>query len=169
MKTGLITSETYQDHDTGPGHPEQIARVTVINEYLRKVNNKNSKKIFKSIHKQCINSDIDLKKCKILILGITFKENCSDIRNSRVINLYNHFKKLNNNVDVYDPYADKNEVYQFSGIKLIDRIMKKYEVVILAVAHDQFLEIDYKNILNANYVLYDVKSILPKKLITLRL
>ena len=42
MKTGLITSETYQDHDTGPGHPEQIARVTVINEYLKKVNNKNS-------------------------------------------------------------------------------------------------------------------------------
>ena len=135
----------------------------------RKVNNNISKKIFKSIQKQCINSDIDLKKCKILILGITFKENCSDIRNSRVINLYNHFKKLNNNIDVYDPYADKNEVYRFSSIKLIDKIIKKYEVVILAVAHDQFLEIDYKNILNANYVLYDVKSILPKKLITLRL
>ena len=106
---------------------------------------------------------------KILFLGITFKENCSDIRNSRVINLYNHFKKLNNNIDVYDPYADKNEVYRFSSIKLIDKIIKKYEVVILAVAHDQFLEIDYKNILNENYVLYDVKSILPKKLITLRL
>ena len=135
----------------------------------RKVNNNISKNIFKSIQKQCINSDIDLKKCKILILGITFKENCSDIRNSRVINLYNHFKKLNNNIDVYDPYADKNEVYHFSSIKLIDKIIKKYEVVILAVAHDQFLEIDYKNILNENYVLYDVKSILPKKLITLRL
>jgi len=135
----------------------------------RKVNNNISKNIFKSIQKQCINSDIDLKKCKILILGITFKENCSDIRNSRVINLYNHFKKINNNIDVYDPYADKNEVYQFSSIKLIDKIIKKYEVVILAVAHDQFLEIDYKNILSENYVLYDVKSILPKKLITLRL
>ena len=135
----------------------------------RKVNNNISKKIFKSIQKQCIDLDIDLKKCKILILGITFKENCSDIRNSRVINLYNHFKKLNNNIDVYDPYADKNEVYRFSSIKLIDKIIKKYEVVILAVAHDQFLEIDYKNILNTNYVLYDVKSILPKKLITLRL
>ncbi len=135
----------------------------------RKVNNNISKKIFKSIQKQCVDLDIDLKKCKILILGITFKENCSDIRNSRVINLYNHFKKLNNNIDVYDPYADKNEVYRFSSIKLIDKIIKKYEVVILAVAHDKFLEIDYKNILNANYVLYDVKSILPKKLITLRL
>ena len=135
----------------------------------RKVNNNISKKIFKSIQKQCIDLDIDLKKCKILILGITFKENCSDIRNSRVVNLYNQFKKLNNNIDVYDPYADKNEVYRFSSIKLIDKIIKKYEVVILAVAHDQFLEIDYKNILNANYVLYDVKSILPKKLITLRL
>jgi len=135
----------------------------------RKVNNNISKKIFKSVQNQCINSNIDLKKCKILILGITFKENCSDIRNSGVVKLYNHFKKLNNNIDIYDPYADKNEVYRLSSIKLIDKIMKKYEVVILAVAHDQFLEIDYKNILNENYVLYDVKSILPKKLITLRL
>ena len=135
----------------------------------RKVNNNISKNIFKSIQKQCIKLEIDLKKCKILILGITFKENCSDIRNSKVINLYNHFKKLNNNIDVYDPYADKNEVYRFSSIKLINKIIKKYEVVILAVAHDQFLEIDYKNILNKNYVLYDVKSILPKKIITLRL
>ena len=135
----------------------------------RKVNNNISKNIFKSVQNQCINSNIDLKKCKILILGVTFKENCSDIRNSRVIKLYNHFKKLNNNVDVYDPYADKNEVYRLSGIKLIDKIMKKYEVIILAVAHNQFLKIDYKNILNENYILYDVKSILPKKLITLRL
>ena len=64
---------------------------------------------------------------------------------------------------------DESEVYRFSGIKLIDTIDKKYDVVVLAVAHDDFLKIDYKNILNKNYVLYDVKSILPKKLITLRL
>ena len=102
-------------------------------------------------------------------MGITFKENCSDIRNSRVVNLYNHFKKLNNNIDVYDPYANKDEVYNFSKIKLIDKIDKKYDVVILAVSHNQFLNINYKNILNKNYVLYDVKSVLPKNLITLRL
>jgi UDP-N-acetyl-D-galactosamine dehydrogenase len=135
----------------------------------RKVNNNISKNIFKSINKQCVNSNIDLKKCEILILGITFKENCSDTRNSRVVNLYNHFKKLNKNIDVYDPHADESEVYRFSGIKLIDTIEKKYDVVVLAVAHDDFLKIDFKNILNKNYVLYDVKSILPKKLITLRL
>jgi len=135
----------------------------------RKVNNNICKNIFKSIYKKCKNSKIDLKKCKILILGITFKENCSDTRNSRVVNLYYHFKKLNNNVDVYDPNANKDEVYRSSKIKLIQSINKKYDVVILAVAHNQFLNIEYKNILNKNYVLYDVKSILPKKLITLRL
>ncbi len=135
----------------------------------RKVNNNISKNIFKSIQKKCTNSEIDLKKCRILIMGITFKENCSDIRNSRVVNLYNHFKKLNNNIDVYDPYANKDEVYNFSKIKLIDKIDKKYDVVILAVSHNQFLNINYKNILNKNYVLYDVKSVLPKNLITLRL
>ena len=135
----------------------------------RKVNNNISKNIFKSIQKKCLDYEIDLKECKILILGITFKENCSDTRNSRVVNLYNHFKKLNNNIDVYDPYANKDEVYSFSKIKLIDAIDKIYDVVILAVAHNEFLNIDYKNILNKNYVLYDVKSVLPKKLITLRL
>ena len=78
-------------------------------------------------------------------------------------------KKINNNIDVYDPYADKDEVYRFSNIKLIESVDGKYDVVILAVAHNQFLNINYKNILNKNYVLYDVKSVLPKKLITLRL
>ncbi|MFL2602142.1 MAG: nucleotide sugar dehydrogenase [Flavobacteriaceae bacterium] len=135
----------------------------------RKVNNNISKNIFKSIQRECMNSEIDLKKCRVLILGITFKENCSDTRNSRVVNLYNHFKKLNNNIDVYDPYADKDEVYRFSKIKLIESVDKKYDVVVLAVAHNQFLSINYNNILNKNYVLYDVKSVLPKKLITLRL
>ena len=135
----------------------------------RKVNNNISKNIFKSIQKQCIDSEINLKKCRILIMGLTFKENCSDTRNSKVFNLYNHFKKLNNNIDVYDPYVDKDEVYRISNIKLINRINKKYDVVVLAVAHNQFLDINYKNILNKNYVLYDVKSVLPKKLITLRL
>tara|TARA_B100001057_G_scaffold253939_1_gene254197 strand:+ start:374 stop:1621 length:1248 start_codon:yes stop_codon:yes gene_type:complete len=135
----------------------------------RKVNNNISKNIFKSVQRECINSEIDLKKCRVLILGITFKENCSDTRNSRVVNLYNHFKKLNNNIDVYDPYADKDEVYRFSNIKLIESVDKKYDVVVLAVAHNQFLSINYNNILNKNYVLYDVKSVLPKKLITLRL
>tara|TARA_B100001093_G_scaffold503498_1_gene557969 strand:+ start:798 stop:2045 length:1248 start_codon:yes stop_codon:yes gene_type:complete len=135
----------------------------------RKVNNNISKNIFKSIQKQCVISNINLKKCKILILGITFKENCSDIRNSRVLDLYNQFKKLNNRIDVYDPYADKDEVHKFSKIKLIERIDEKYNVVVLAVAHDKFLKIDYKKILYENYVLYDVKSVLPKKIITLRL
>ncbi len=135
----------------------------------RKVNNNISKNIFKSIQRECINNEIDLKKCRTLILGITFKENCSDIRNSRVVDLYNHFKKLTNNIDVYDPCADKDKVYLFSKIKLIDIIEKKYDVVVLAVAHNQFLTIDYKDILNKKYVLYDVKSVLPKKLITLRL
>ena len=135
----------------------------------RKVNNSIGKNIFRSVQKKCNNCNIKLEQSKILILGITFKENCSDIRNSRVSNLYNHFKKINNNIDVFDPYADKDEVFRHFRIKLIEKISKKYDVIILAVAHKKFLKIDFKNILNKNYVLYDVKSILPKKLTTLRL
>ena len=135
----------------------------------RKVNNSVSKNIFKTVQKTCNNRNILLEQSKILILGITFKKNCSDIRNSRVVKLYDYFKKSSKRVDVYDPFANKEDVNKHFKIKLINKLTKKYDVVILAVAHDQFLKIDYKNILNENYVLYDVKSILPKKLITLRL
>ena len=135
----------------------------------RKVNNNISKNIFKSIKRKSVEKGIKLEESSILILGITFKENCSDIRNSRVVNLHSHFKKISNMVDLYDPLAKRNEVFKSFGIKLIDKISKKYNIVILAVAHDEFLKIRFKNILEKNYILYDVKSILPKKLVTLRL
>ena len=135
----------------------------------REVNNNISKNIFKSIRRKCLDFKIDLKKCKILILGITFKENCSDIRNSRVAKLYNHFKKINNNLDIYDPYADEDEVHKKFKINLIKKVNKRYDIVILAVAHKEFLNFNYRDILKPNYILYDVKSILPKKIISLRL
>ncbi len=135
----------------------------------REVNNNISKNIFKSIRRKCLDFKIDLKKCKILILGITFKENCSDIRNSRVAKLYNHFKKINNNLDIYDPHADEDEVHKKFKINLIKKVNKRYDIVILAVAHKEFLNFNYRDILKPNYILYDVKSILPKKLISLRL
>ncbi len=135
----------------------------------RKVNDNISKNIFRSIEEKCKKSNINLKKCKILILGITFKENCSDIRNSNVVKLYNHFKKINTKIDVYDPKANKIEVLKKFKIKLINNLKPKYSVVILAVAHNIFMKLNYKNLLDDKYILYDVKSVLPKKIITLRL
>ena len=83
--------------------------------------------------------------------------------------MYNHFNKINNNLDIYDPYADKHEVHKKFKINLIKKVNKRYDIVILAVAHKEFLNFNYREILKPNYILYDVKSILPKKLISLRL
>ena len=135
----------------------------------RKINNNISKNIYKSIKNKCNDNKIKLEQSKILILGITFKENCSDIRNSKVFNLYSHFNKVSKKVDVYDPYANKNEVLEMFGISLINKISKKYHIIILAVAQSDVLKIEFKNILEKTHILYDVKSILPKNIVTLRL
>ena len=135
----------------------------------RKVNDGISKKIFRSIKNKSIELKINLKKSKILILGITFKENCCDMRNSRVVDLYNEFFKINKYVEVYDPHADKTEVKKKYGIKLIKSIEKEYDIVILAVAHIEFKNLNFERILKKKRILYDVKSVLPKKIVTLRL
>ena len=127
----------------------------------RKVNNNISKNIFKSIQKQCIKLDIDLKKCKILILGITFKENCSDIRNSKVIDVIEELKTYGANVSVCDPCAYQDEVKSHLGLDFlpINEIdTSEYSGIILAVAHDQFLDLNLQ--LAKDRVLYDVKSML---------
>jgi UDP-N-acetyl-D-galactosamine dehydrogenase len=107
---------------------------------------------------------------KSLILGITFKENCPDIRNSRVIDIYNELKQFGLDVDVYDPYANKEEVQREYNINLIDTISKKYDSIVLAVSHDLFMSIDFKELKNShNAVIYDTKSCLDKNLIDGRL
>lgn len=107
---------------------------------------------------------------KSLILGITFKENCPDIRNSRVIDIYNELTQFGLDVDVYDPYANKEEVLREYNINLLDTISKKYDSIVLAVSHDLFMSIDFKELKNShNAVIYDTKSCLDKNLIDGRL
>jgi UDP-N-acetyl-D-galactosamine dehydrogenase len=103
-----------------------------------------------------------IQGAKALILGITFKENCPDIRNSRVIDIYKELNQFGLAVDVYDPYADKHEVKEEYQIQLIDNIEKQYDAVILAVSHEKFLNIDYKALKNGhNTIIYDTKACLP--------
>ena len=135
----------------------------------RKVNNSIPKRIVKSIVKKSNELNIRIKSSKILILGITFKENCSDVRNSRVIDLVKELKKISDNVFVHDNYADKVEIKKEHKIEFIEKINNKYDIVILAVSHDNYLKIDFNKILKKNHILYDVKSILPKNISTLRL
>ena len=136
----------------------------------RSVNDSMGKYIANEVLELMNQKNIPINKSNILILGITFKENCPDIRNSKVVDIYNTLNKSNINIDVYDPLADIIEVKKAFNINLIKGVESKaYDCIILAVAHQEFLGIDLKRISNKNTVIYDVKGILDKKLVTKRL
>ena len=116
------------------------------------------------------NKDVIINRSRILILGITFKENCPDIRNTRAIDIYNKLISYEASVEVYDPWACKQEVEKEFDIKLIDNIMdKRYDAIILAVAHKEFLDIDFSLIKNEKSIVYDVKGVLDKGVYNKRL
>ncbi|MGE5384060.1 MAG: Vi polysaccharide biosynthesis UDP-N-acetylglucosamine C-6 dehydrogenase TviB [Omnitrophica WOR_2 bacterium] len=106
---------------------------------------------------------------KVLVLGITFKENCPDIRNSRVIDVINEFKEYSCQVDVYDPWADALDVEHEYGVELKSKLGAGYDAIVLAVAHNEFLKIDFKSLGNGNTVIYDIKGLLKKELVDERL
>jgi UDP-N-acetyl-D-galactosamine dehydrogenase len=112
---------------------------------------------------------IDKTTASILLLGVTFKENCPDIRNSKVFEIYNQLVSLGLSVEVFDPFANVEEVLKKHGIPLITKLAK-YDGIILAVAHDLFTSLDYKSLMNSkDTVIYDTKSFLDKKIVTARL
>jgi UDP-N-acetyl-D-galactosamine dehydrogenase len=107
---------------------------------------------------------------KALILGFAFKENCPDTRNTRVIDIYKELKSFSMDVDVYDPWANADEVKAEYSIQLIDNSQSKhYDVVILAVAHQQFLDIDYTHLKEGGTVIFDTKSFINRHLADARL
>jgi UDP-N-acetyl-D-galactosamine dehydrogenase len=108
---------------------------------------------------------------KALVLGITFKENCPDVRNTKVVDIITHLKNYHINVDVYDPWANPAAVMHEYGIKTMQELPEgcHYDAVVLAVAHKEFSYEMIKNICNAKCVLFDVKSVLNKELVDARL
>lgn len=107
-----------------------------------------------------------IKDAKMLILGVTFKENCPDTRNSKVMDVYNTLREYTSNISLYDPWADALAFQKEFGIPLINQDIEQYkssfDVVILAVAHQAFSKLDIRSLLNKNGLVYDVKSFLPK-------
>jgi len=128
----------------------------------RRMNDSMGNYVASEVVKLMIKKNIPIKNSSILILGFTFKENCPDIRNTRVIDIYKSFHDYDINIDVYDPWANSNEVKKEFGFDLINKISKNYSAVILAVAHNDFLTFNLKSYLNENGVLFDVKGILNK-------
>lgn len=106
-----------------------------------------------------------IKGAKVLMLGITFKENCPDIRNSRVIDIIKELQDFGVDVDVYDPLAEPDEVNGEYGIALLPELDQTYDGIVMAVGHKHFLKLDLKKVKTENGVIYDVKSILDKSLV----
>ena len=121
---------------------------------------------------KCMNKKgLLVKDAKILILGITFKENCPDIRNTKVVDIYTSLEEYTKNVTVYDPWANKENVKREYDIDIVSELPadEKFDAVILAVAHNQFKELDVKSLVVDNGVVYDVKGILDRTIIDGRL
>jgi len=129
----------------------------------RNINDKMAFHIVKQIKNIMSKKSINFNNANVLVMGLTFKENCPDIRNTKVIDLIKGFKKLNMNVDVHDPYADNGEALREHGLSLIDKPIKnKYDVVVIAVKHKQFTSISFKSLLKLckkKNVIYDLKNI----------
>lgn len=112
---------------------------------------------------------IEVQKANILILGITFKENCPDIRNSKVIDIYKYLKNEGANVSIHDPYANHNEVYAEFNVKLITKF-ELYDAIILAVSHNEYKKLDIVNLKkHKESVVFDVKGFLDRKIVDGRL
>lgn len=123
---------------------------------------------------KCMNKKgIRIKDSKILILGVTFKENCSDIRNTKVVDIYNTLAEYTNDIIVYDKYADYAQLlaqYNVSITKDWKSVEnERFDAVILAVAHNEFIGIDVRQLLKQGGIVYDVKGVLPKEIIDARL
>jgi UDP-N-acetyl-D-galactosamine dehydrogenase len=135
----------------------------------RRVNDIMGMFVANKVIKLMIQNGIHVKGANVLVLGITFKENCPDTRNSKVIDIINELDQFGVNTDVYDPYADAKSVKKEYNVDLIGKIEKKYDSVILAVSHKEFLEIDYQNIINTSGVLFDTKAFIDREIVSCRL
>ena len=120
--------------------------------------------------KLLIAKNFKISQSNVLILGITFKENCPDIRNSKVIDIIRELQQFKINIDVFDPYADVHEVFAEYGIRLCDGIHKTYDGIVLAVAHDVFLKLKIEELKSSDSsVLYDIKSLMDRRQVDGRL
>ena len=127
----------------------------------RKINDSMGFFIADQVSKLMVSKGIEVTDANILIMGLAFKENCPDIRNTRVVDLVNEFKGSNCNIDIYDPCVNKDDANDEYNIKLIEQPIKgKYDAIVLAVAHDIFKDFSIEQIKDFgkdNYVLYDIK------------
>ena len=141
----------------------------------RRVNNSIPAFIASKVIKLMVAKDVVVRGAKALILGVTFKENCPDVRNTKVVDIYRELKEYGVEVNIYDPWANPEEVYKEYGIVLSTGAIsrdcddEKYDAIILATAHNEFLTIDINQIKKERSVVFDTKGVLPRTWVDARL
>jgi UDP-N-acetyl-D-galactosamine dehydrogenase len=135
----------------------------------RRLNDSMGKHVATEVVKLMMRKDLKVIDSKVLILGFTFKEDCPDVRNTRVIDIYHELRNFDINVDVYDPWANPEEVMHEYGITVVNDLPKtQYSGAILAVAHKEFTDLNIRTIVD-NGVIFDVKGVLNKEMVDARL
>jgi len=136
----------------------------------RRMNDGMGEYVANQVVKLMLKKGIQVLNSNILILGFTFKENCPDVRNTKVIDIYNSLKEYNVNITVYDPWASPEVVKYEYGIELINELpAEKYDTVVLAVAHDNFINMNVESLLNELNVFFDVKGVFDRRMVDGRL
>ena len=138
----------------------------------RRINDSMGSFAASEIVKKMVQKDIPVKGAKSLLLGFTFKENCPDVRNTRVIDIYQDLVEFGLEVTVFDPWVDIDEVKSEYGIEVnskLEVVSKKYSSIILAVGHSEFLDLDLESMKEKNSVVFDIKGFLPIELVDSRL
>ena len=128
----------------------------------RRLNDSMGDYVASEVVKLMISKDIPIKNASILVLGITFKENCPDVRNTKAVDVITALKGYGVNMTIFDPWANKDEVkkeYQLESTQ--EKPLNLFDGVVLTVAHKEFLNLDFKSITNKKRIIYDVKNILP--------
>ncbi len=136
----------------------------------RRINDGMGEYVANETIKLMLKKGIQVLNSNILIMGLTFKENCPDVRNTKVIDIYNSLKEYSVNITVYDPWANPEIAKREYGVDIVSELPhQKFDAIVLAVAHEAFLKVDIHELCLENHVIFDVKGILDKRLIDGRL
>ncbi|MCK0136975.1 nucleotide sugar dehydrogenase [Arenibacter sp. S6351L] len=131
----------------------------------RRMNDSMGNYVAAEVVKLMVQNDLKVKGANILVLGITFKENCPDVRNTKAVDVINNLSSYGAKIDVFDPWASTNEVkHEYNLTTYTQLPKKKYDGIVLTVAHSQFLSLDLNSILKTNGIVYDVKGVLGKQI-----
>ena len=130
----------------------------------RRMNDSMGQYVASELVKLMLQNDIKVKAAKILVLGITFKENCPDVRNTKVVDVIKSLKEYGMDITIYDPLASPSEVKHEYGLEIVKTLPKsKFEAILLTVAHKEFLELNFEDLKEPTSVVYDVKGVLGDK------